>query len=285
MGTGKTIILIDGEAPPRFIPSTRFTLALLVFFAFIVQYSQRVNLPIGIVCMVNRTRVNEHRLFFNQTTISTDLADKNILHASPTLRPIVNAIQKIRFLQEKQFNWIELQQQILLGGYWAGYIFTQIPGKCFLSCRFMLIDTTLIMHRRMVSDNHRCKMGLCRFTLYQFCGQLGFNIDVYDAKYTFCSNAGFACYHWSCSRRSFSGDDRPLVTMGSTTRTKYTGLYWILWYTPRYIVNDAPWGYFMPLFVCGLDVYILPHGDSRFSMVSIMDSINGGFTEQSSTNQ
>ncbi|CAF3747431.1 unnamed protein product, partial [Adineta steineri] len=51
MGKGKTIILIDGEAPPPLIPSKRFTLALLVFFAFIVQYSQRVNLPIAIVCM------------------------------------------------------------------------------------------------------------------------------------------------------------------------------------------------------------------------------------------
>ncbi|CAF4125877.1 unnamed protein product, partial [Adineta steineri] len=42
---------LDGEAPPPLIPSKRFTLALLVFFAFIVQYSQRVNLPIAIVCM------------------------------------------------------------------------------------------------------------------------------------------------------------------------------------------------------------------------------------------
>ncbi|CAF1389352.1 unnamed protein product, partial [Adineta steineri] len=45
MNKGKTIILIDGDAPPPLIPSKRFTLALLVFFAFIVQYSQRVNLP------------------------------------------------------------------------------------------------------------------------------------------------------------------------------------------------------------------------------------------------
>jgi hypothetical protein len=137
MGTGNTIILIDGEAPPRFIPSTRFTLALLVFFALIVQYSQRVNLPIAIVCMVNRTKINEHRLLFNETTttISTDLSmdvNENIIYSSTTIRPIIKAMQKGGFLNEKQFNWIELQQQILLGGYWAGYIFTQVPGKCFI---------------------------------------------------------------------------------------------------------------------------------------------------------
>jgi hypothetical protein len=134
MGTGKTIILIDGEAPPRFIPSTRFTLALLVFFAFIVQYSQRVNLPIAIVCMVNRTRITEHHALLHETTINTDLSmnvNEYIIHSSTTMRPILTAIQKIGFLKEKQFNWIELQQQILLGGYWAGYIFTQVPGKCF----------------------------------------------------------------------------------------------------------------------------------------------------------
>jgi hypothetical protein len=76
-----------------------------------VQYSQRVNLPIAIVCMVNRTRVIEH----------SNITDVKI-HSS-------TAIQKLGYIKEKQFNWGELQQQILLGGYWAGYIFTQVPGK------------------------------------------------------------------------------------------------------------------------------------------------------------
>jgi hypothetical protein len=169
MDTGKTIILIDGEAPPPLIPSKRFTLALLVFFAFIVQYSQRVNLPIAIVCIVNRTRISEHRLPFNATTtINTDLAynlNENILYSSTTLRPIINAIQKRGYLQEKQFNWGELQQQILLGGYWAGYIFTQIPGKC-ISYVYTCLIINHYIHRRMVSNKYRCQMGLCWFSLY-----------------------------------------------------------------------------------------------------------------------
>lgn len=125
MGRGKTIILIDGEAPPPLVPSTRFTLALLVLFALIVQYSQRVNLPIAIVCMTNRTKIHEHRLQLNHTIINNTLTNqKPIVHTS---------IPKLGFLSEKQFNWVELQQQILLGGYWAGYIFTQIPGKFFFA--------------------------------------------------------------------------------------------------------------------------------------------------------
>jgi hypothetical protein len=58
--------------------------------------------------------------------------NENIIYSSTTIRPIIKAMQKGGFLNEKQFNWIELQQQILLGGYWAGYIFTQVPGKCFI---------------------------------------------------------------------------------------------------------------------------------------------------------
>lgn len=138
MGTGKTIVLVDGEAPPRFIPSTRFTLALMVFFAFIIQYSQRVNLPIAIVCMVNRTKPMENPLIFNGSTITTTTINTHLnmnndndpmTIQSTTIKTIIHTIQKTGFLREKQFNWVELQQQILLGGYWAGYIFTQVPGK------------------------------------------------------------------------------------------------------------------------------------------------------------
>ena len=143
MANDKTIVLVDGQAPPRFIPSTRFTLALLVFFAFIVQYSQRVNLPIGIVCMVNRTKPVDQRLSSNLTFDRTNSFDRDaarrLPYSSTTTKRVPVAVQKGGFFDEKQFNWIELQQQILLGGYWAGYIFTQVPGKqiSFLSreCR------------------------------------------------------------------------------------------------------------------------------------------------------
>jgi len=153
MGTGKTIILIDGEAPPRFFPSTRFLLALLVFFALIVQYAQRVNFPIAIVCMVNLTKINEQRLLVNETitttTISTDLSlNEDNLYTLTTIKPIIKAMQKRGFLKEKQFNWIELQQQILLGSYWAGYIFTQVPGKCFILLTYMIYNRSFHIYKK-----------------------------------------------------------------------------------------------------------------------------------------
>jgi len=123
MVTEKTVVLVDGQAPPRFIPSTRFTLGLLVFFAFIIQYSQRVNLPIAIVCMVNNTKQNDRYLSLNAATAGP------VLNPSTTIKPSIVPIEKGGIFQDKQFYWTELQQQILLGGYWAGYIFTQVPGK------------------------------------------------------------------------------------------------------------------------------------------------------------
>lgn len=135
MGTGKTIVLVDGTAPPRFIPSTRFTLALLVCFAFIIQYSQRVNLPIAIVCMVNRTKPVSNQVLENvpaansNNNLANSRNSMSYYQQSTTLKTITTTLQKKGFLTDKQFNWVEFQQQLLLGGYWAGYIFTQIPGK------------------------------------------------------------------------------------------------------------------------------------------------------------
>lgn len=119
-----------GATRPRLIPSTRFTLALLVFFAFIIQYSQRVNLPMGIVCMVNRKKpIDPLPTADVETRIGNDGINTylNTTIATQTISSV--AIEKTGFLDDKQFDWNELQQQLLLGGYWAGYIFTQVPGR------------------------------------------------------------------------------------------------------------------------------------------------------------
>jgi len=99
---GKIMQVEKAASTPRLIPSTRFTLALLVSFALFVQYAQRVGLSMAIVCMVNRTGQ-----FDNKTLkISTKYG--------------------AQILNEKQFLWSEFQQQILLGAYWFGYIFTLV---------------------------------------------------------------------------------------------------------------------------------------------------------------
>jgi hypothetical protein len=87
---------------PKLIPSTRFLLALLVHFGFAIQYAQRVNLSIAIVCMIDKTGLGNN---------------SQIL---PRLSFVFN---------EQRFQWSEWDQQIILGAYWGGYLLTLIPSK------------------------------------------------------------------------------------------------------------------------------------------------------------
>lgn len=98
----------DKMIQSRLIPSTRFTLAILIFFGCVVQYTQRINLSISIVCMINKTHVSQK---------FQSISD-------------LNNIERIElFFQEKQFLWTEFEQQMILGAYWIGYIITLIPGN------------------------------------------------------------------------------------------------------------------------------------------------------------
>ena len=107
---------------PRFIPSKRFTLALLVSFALFTQYAQRQGLSIGIVCVVNKTNIH---------TPSKPTSDS--VHRQNTSTTTTTTIHKYgsQLLQEKQFSLTEFQQQILLGAYWLGATMGLIPGKRF----------------------------------------------------------------------------------------------------------------------------------------------------------
>ncbi|CAF1507024.1 unnamed protein product, partial [Didymodactylos carnosus] len=112
--------MVVNRPPLRF--STRMCMALLVLMAFLVLHLQRINLPISITCMINKT-------------VSYEANPKQI-----TL-----------LLKRKQYHWSESNQQLLLGAYWAGYIFTQIPGGWLASkygCKivyFMSLFTSSII--------------------------------------------------------------------------------------------------------------------------------------------
>jgi hypothetical protein len=91
---------------PRLIPSTRFTLALLLSAALFVHYAQRVSLSMGIVCMVNRTNINTA---LNSTSVTTTKYGS-------------------QFLKEKQLFLTEFQQQIIFAANWLGYTLTLVSG-------------------------------------------------------------------------------------------------------------------------------------------------------------
>jgi hypothetical protein len=101
----------------RLIPSTRFLLALLVSTALFVQYAQRLSLSMAIVCMVDKTNLTVPSMSTNDL-ISMNTTLKNI--------PIKYGS---KFIADRQFRWTEFQQQILLGAYWFGYIFTLVPSN------------------------------------------------------------------------------------------------------------------------------------------------------------
>lgn len=96
------------ETSPRLVPSARFTLALLVSFGLFIQYAQRLSMSIAIVCMVHRTDI-----MTNNNITTTKLSIKS----------------DGKLFKEKQFRWTELEQQLILGAYWAGYIATLVPGN------------------------------------------------------------------------------------------------------------------------------------------------------------
>jgi len=105
------------ESTPRLIPSTRFTLALLVSFALFIQYAQRVSLSMSIVCMVDKRNINA---LSTSPSYSTQFDNRT---------SAISTKYGSQFLKDKQFLWTELQQQILLGAYWFGYIFTLVPSN------------------------------------------------------------------------------------------------------------------------------------------------------------
>lgn len=97
----------------RLIPSSRFTLAILIFFGCVVQYTQRINLSISIVCMINKTNTNSKLESTFYLTSNKKISSEKI----------------VLLFQEKQFPWAESEQQMVLGAYWIGYLITLIPGN------------------------------------------------------------------------------------------------------------------------------------------------------------
>ncbi|KAK0061544.1 sialin-like isoform X1 [Biomphalaria pfeifferi] len=95
--------------------SKRWTLAYCGVFGFFFIYALRVNLSVGIVCMVNDTKKESA----NQTEDETCMSNTN-----------VNATS-----HEGEFNWDKSQTSLLLSSFFYGYITTQVLGG-WLSGRF-----------------------------------------------------------------------------------------------------------------------------------------------------
>lgn len=89
----------------------------MIFSAFVVAYCIRANLSIALVGMVNQQR-NENKM--NSSIVSCP----NLL--SPRLNNSFSSANDLEINGE--FDWSSQTQGCILGSFYIGYLFTQIPG-------------------------------------------------------------------------------------------------------------------------------------------------------------
>ncbi|XP_074930276.1 LOW QUALITY PROTEIN: sialin [Gadus morhua] len=114
-GAGDKEPLIEIEAVPPQCCSARYTLAVLMFFGFSVVYGLRVNLSVAMVAMVN-------------TTDASPTANHSLVTACPLPRPDNSSVPVVLIDTGPQYPWDAKTQGWLLGAFFFGYLFTQIPG-------------------------------------------------------------------------------------------------------------------------------------------------------------
>ncbi|UJR14673.1 hypothetical protein I4U23_001666 [Adineta vaga] len=91
--------------------SLRVIITFVGFLGMIVHFSQKTNISIALVCMVNHTAIDH----YNINTYSTKL-NHHCLKANKTTST------------EGSYVWSKNTQGILLGSYFGGYIITQVPA-------------------------------------------------------------------------------------------------------------------------------------------------------------
>jgi hypothetical protein len=71
--------------------SWRFLLAILVFYLTSVQYMQRINMSVAIVCMINNTALKEIKM--NQLANSSEFAETQLLNETQSDSTAHNALK------------------------------------------------------------------------------------------------------------------------------------------------------------------------------------------------
>ncbi|XP_066530376.1 sialin [Hoplias malabaricus] len=110
------------SVPPKCC-SVRCNLAILMFFGFAVVYGLRVNLSVAMVAMVNGTseQSNSNNSAGKECPASSGTSNSSETVDQPDWVP--------------RYPWDSETQGMLLGAFFFGYLFTQIPGG-YLAGRF-----------------------------------------------------------------------------------------------------------------------------------------------------
>ncbi|XP_071147741.1 sialin-like isoform X2 [Mytilus edulis] len=108
--------------------SSRFALAVLGFFGFVNSYALLVNMSVAIVCMVNRTDTLVTK--FNKSLLNKDDFNDCVDFSGER-----NASDVPGTHRGGEFNWDTKVQGFILGGFFWGYLVSQIPAG-WLATRF-----------------------------------------------------------------------------------------------------------------------------------------------------
>ncbi|XP_063425395.1 sialin-like isoform X2 [Mytilus trossulus] len=115
-GQGEVDIRTESIHVPL-LGSCRFALAVLGFFGLLNMYAMLVNINVAIVCMVNRTSIYT---IDNSTVISNK--------ASNCFRQKDHNFSDESSIRGGELNWDPEIQGYVLGGFYWGYLITQMPA-------------------------------------------------------------------------------------------------------------------------------------------------------------
>lgn len=118
---------MSDEAPPSFLISIRFLIAVISFFGYAVQYIQRIDMSVAIVCMVNHTAAAILK--------QNESSQLNQTDPIKTAACYFDSASKNTSKLDGPFDWNRPTQGLILSSYFYGYITTQVLGG-YLSMRF-----------------------------------------------------------------------------------------------------------------------------------------------------
>lgn len=122
--------------PPSFLISIRFLVAIIAFLGYAVQYIQRINMSVAIVCMINNTALKEMTMESQKLlNDSTDLVSRSNLNQTIDVSKCLFQELKAGKKFDGDFAWSKKLQGLVLSAYFYGYLTTQVAGG-FLSLRF-----------------------------------------------------------------------------------------------------------------------------------------------------
>lgn len=132
-------VLLTPHISVPFWFSVRVMITFVGFLGMIVHFSQKTNISIALVCMVNHSAIELHQKSINTHPLLS--SDQYCRKANKTISPVVipalhrNLSSSCLSSQGGPFLWSKNIQGVLLAAYFGGYIVTQIPAG-YLAARF-----------------------------------------------------------------------------------------------------------------------------------------------------